>query len=64
MLVDTTIEIYTSAEDALDAALKLDQLGEWDAAIVLYEAVAKNWPEDGAYAGECAKVIRQRQCEP
>jgi hypothetical protein len=55
------IENYTNDHGALDGAAKLDQLGEWDAAILLYEGVAEKWPANGSYARECAKVIRARQ---
>jgi hypothetical protein len=60
-LIDNTIDTYTNDQDALDAALKLDQLGEWDAAILLYEGIAEKWPENSQYASACIEAIKERQ---
>src|SRR5262245_790459 len=44
---------YSNAEDAIDAAIKLDQVGEWDTAIGLYESIAERWPEHQKYTSAC-----------
>jgi hypothetical protein len=53
--------IYTTADDALESASKLDQLGEWDAAIALYETISQKWPDNSDYVSQCMKQIRQKQ---
>jgi hypothetical protein len=52
---------YTNAEDALAAASRLDQFGEWDKAIALYENAAHRWPEHREYVTECQKRIKEKQ---
>jgi hypothetical protein len=56
-LVERSVHDYANAEDALDAASKLDMLGDWDQAIALYEYAAENWPEHERYIKECVNVI-------
>jgi len=51
---------YTNAEDALAAASRLDQLGEWHKAISLYESAAHRWPEHKDYAFECQKRVKAK----
>jgi len=54
-------DVYTNAEDALAAASRLDQFGEWDKAILLYENAAHRWPEQKGYVVECMKRIKEKQ---
>ncbi|MCA9267201.1 MAG: hypothetical protein KDA41_01960 [Planctomycetales bacterium] len=52
---------YRNADDALAAASQLDHLGEWDAAVSLYNHVALRWPEHAVYVENCVQKIRQKQ---
>ncbi|MBC7852649.1 MAG: hypothetical protein IAF94_04360 [Pirellulaceae bacterium] len=52
---------YNTAEDALSAASRLDQFGEWDKAIALYENAALRWPEHREYIAECQKRLQAKQ---
>jgi len=60
-LVERSFDDCSTEGDALEPASRLEQLGDWDAAVVLYERVAKRWPENQHYVEECVKVIRQKQ---
>jgi hypothetical protein len=51
---------YTNADDALAAASKLDVLGEWDAAIALYQHAATRWPEHCDYISACINTINDK----
>jgi hypothetical protein len=54
-------DVYSNAEDALAAASRLDQFGEWDKAIMLYENAALRWPEHKEYIAQCQKRIQAKQ---
>ena len=56
-LIERAVQDYTNADDAIDAASRLEMLGDWDEAIVLYEYVAAQWPEHAGYVNECIKMI-------
>jgi hypothetical protein len=45
----------------MDAASKLDMLGEWDQAVVLYQYTAAQWPEHDSYASKCVKLINDKR---
>jgi hypothetical protein len=45
----------------LAAASRLDSLGEWDAAIKLYEDAAVRWPEHKSYAAACIQRIAEKK---
>ncbi len=52
---------YEDAESVLNAAGILDQHGEWDRAIELYEIVITTWPDEhGSYAENCLAEIREK----
>ena len=53
-------DVYTNVEDALAAASRLDQFGEWDEAIALYESAAHRWPEHKDYVAECLQRIKEK----
>src|SRR5262245_49133974 len=52
-LVERPREAYTNADDAIAAAAHLDTLGDWDAAMALYQDAGNRWPEHGAYLARC-----------
>jgi len=52
-LVERPWHHYANADDAIAAASKLDMLGDWDEAIVLYQYAATQWPEHAGYVKEC-----------
>jgi len=60
-LVERPVHDYANADDALDAASKLDMLGDWDEAIALYQYAAERWPEHGSYIKACIKVINGKK---
>lgn len=60
-MVDRKPEEYTNADDALAAAASLDQIGEWDAAIALYEETVTRWPEHDAYIAASIRQIKEKQ---
>jgi hypothetical protein len=60
-LVERTIDDYANADDALDAASKLDLLGYWEEAIALYRHAAERWPEHGSYIQECIKALEGKR---
>ena len=60
-LVQRPHENYTSADEALAAASSLEQLGEWDLAIALYENAAHRWPGQKGYIAECLQRIKEKQ---
>jgi hypothetical protein len=60
-LVDRPVLDYTNADDAIEAASKLDVLGDWDEAIVLYQYAATRWPEHEGYVRKCINVINDKR---
>jgi hypothetical protein len=52
---------YDDADAAIEAAVRLDSLGEWDAAVALYRDVATRWPEHDTYIQQCIKRIEAKQ---
>ena len=60
-VVERTPDSFSNPDDALAAAARLDQLGEWDAAIALYENIEKRWPEHHDYVAGCLKHIKDKQ---
>lgn len=61
MVPDRSPDTYADADEALTAASRLDYIGEWDAAITLYEDIAKRWPEHHQYIANCVEHIKSRQ---
>ena len=57
-VVDRSPDDYTNPDDALSAAACLDQLGEWDAAIAIYENAVKRWPDQHDYIATCINRIK------
>ena len=52
---------YDDAESVLNAAGILDQHGEWDRAVKLYQHASRTWPEEhGKYAENCLAEIREK----
>ena len=49
-----------NADEAIDAAYKLDQLGDWDAAIAAFRDVANRWPEHATYAANCIAEVQRK----
>jgi hypothetical protein len=60
-LLDRRTSDYDHPEDALAAASKLDALGEWEHAAVLYEHAAIHWPEHRPYVIQCLARLRRMQ---
>lgn len=60
-LVDRSPDVYSTSNDALVAAAQLDQLGEWDAAIVLYETTAHRWPDHREYIARCIREVEEKR---
>ena len=60
-LAERNPDDYSSPEDALDAAARLDQFGEWEAAIALYENVAKRWLDQKRYVAACLQQLKWKQ---
>ncbi|MBB3207825.1 hypothetical protein FHS27_003652 [Rhodopirellula rubra] len=48
-------------DDALDAAAKLDETGEWDSAINAYHQIAERWPEHSTYTQNCIADIERKR---
>lgn len=57
VLVTRSPETYDDPEEALSAASRLDRLGDWDAAYKLYASIAKRWPENEEYVGNCLREL-------
>ena len=49
-----------SAEDAIDAASDLDRTGEWDQALIAYQAIEERWPEHAEYIANCIKEVQRK----
>jgi hypothetical protein len=60
-LIQRSAENFTTADDALAAAARLDQLGEWDAATALYQKASEQWPENRDYIAQCINQIKHKQ---
>ncbi|MGI8980667.1 MAG: hypothetical protein ACR2FY_15680 [Pirellulaceae bacterium] len=60
-LVQRLNENYSCADEALAAASSLEQLGEWEHAIGLYESAAYRWPDQKGYIAECLNRIKEKQ---
>jgi len=60
-LLDQPTEEFTTSDDALSAAARLDRIGEWAAAVRIYENVAKRWLEERDYANNCIDAIRHKE---
>lgn len=52
---------YPNPDDALAAASRLDSLGDWDAAIAIYQSVATRWSENATYCQNCIADIERKQ---
>ena len=52
---------YATPDDALAAASRMDMLGDWDAAIALYEFVGRHCPEHRDYAAASVQKIKEKQ---
>lgn len=50
-----------TVDEVLSAASRLDNNGEWDAAIMLYRAALERWPEQASYIERCISVIEKKQ---
>jgi hypothetical protein len=51
---------HANADDAIAAAKKLDQMGEWDAAVHAYRYVSGRWPEHTTYMANCIAVVQRK----
>ena len=60
-LAERPVHDYSNADDAIEAASKLDMLGDWDEAIVLYQYAAARWPEHEDYIKKCINVINDKR---
>jgi hypothetical protein len=60
-LIDKRPSDYDNPDSAIEAAVRLDSLGEWDAAIAMYQDAAARWPEHDAYIQQCIKSIEAKQ---
>ena len=49
-----------NADDAIDAASKLDKIGDWQAAIAAYRGVADRWPEHATYVANCIVEVQRK----
>jgi hypothetical protein len=60
-LLNRSPDEFASADDALSAATRLDRVGEWAAALQIYESVAARWPDQRDYANHCIEAIRRKE---
>ena len=49
-----------NAEDAIDAATRLDKIGDWDAAILAFRDIAVRWPEHATYVENCIADVQRK----
>ncbi len=49
-----------NVDEALDAALRLDNDGDWDEAIAAYLDIAQRWPEHASYVANCVSMIERK----
>ena len=61
MLSEKERQNYDNADDAISAASQLEMLGNWDAAIALYENASSRWPEHQRYAQQCVRRIQSKR---
>ncbi len=54
-------ESFDSASECLAAASKLDQAGDWDRAVEIFQIVAEKWPEHEAFARNCIAHIEEKR---
>jgi hypothetical protein len=59
-LIERAPETYDDPEDATAAASRLDSLGDWNAAAMLYESIAERWPEHSEYVGNCLTDVKRK----
>lgn len=59
-VTEVEVESPVDADDALDAAAKLDKIGDWDAAIAAYRDIANRWPAHTTYAGNCIADVQRK----
>jgi hypothetical protein len=52
---------YSNPDDVLAAAARLEQLGEWDAAIALYEKAAGRCPSHNGNIAACIRRISEKR---
>ena len=60
-VLEARIDDYISPEDAIAAATRLDSIGEWDAAIDRFTAIAQKWPEHSDYVRNCITSIEKKR---
>ena len=60
-LAERPVHDYSNADDAIDAASKLDMIGDWDEAVALYQYTAARWPEHQGYVKECINEINNKR---
>lgn len=54
-------QLPDNADDALDAASRLDHGGDWDGAIDVYRRVGDLWPEHANYVDNCIASIERKR---
>jgi hypothetical protein len=59
-VTDTKPDSPDNADDAMDAASKLEKGGDWDDAITAYEAIADRWPEHARYVANCIADVQRK----
>ena len=57
---ESEAEAPDNADDAIDAASKLDKNGEWDSAIAAYRDISHRWPEHATYAANCIADVQRK----
>ncbi|TWT75794.1 hypothetical protein CA13_73670 [Planctomycetes bacterium CA13] len=58
--VDAPTPSELTADDAIDAASRLDKLGDWLDAIHAFRDIASQWPEHATYAANCISAIQRK----
>lgn len=51
---------FSNPEEAIDAASRLEEAGDWSEAIDLFKQVGEKWPEHLVYAQNCISQVRQK----
>ena len=49
-----------TADDAMNAASRLDELGDWLDAITAYRNIVDRWPDHATYASNCISAIQRK----